>query len=175
MNGIGLRAIVLGAIAGRAARVVRRSGTIVARCARRGHLALGAAVLLLAWADTGSAGDFENGRQLYGKLCARCHGQIAEQRQGAAPLGPLHRAVMTTLGPGLSGVYGRPAGTVPGYRYSNAFRKVAAGLVWDTPTLDRWLANSQAMIPGSYMFLEVEPGSRGEIIHYLAATSRYQG
>jgi cytochrome c len=80
---------------------------------------------------------------------------------------------MLPLGPNLTGVYGRPAGAVAGYRYSDAFRAVAADLTWDDHTLDRWLADSRAMIPGTYMLVKIAPAERAAIIAYLKAnTSR---
>jgi hypothetical protein len=52
--------------------------------------------------------------------------------------GPLHR-----------GVFGRRAGSVAGYNYSPALRQ--AGFVWDTATLDAWLKNPEALVPGQRM------------------------
>jgi cytochrome c len=132
---------------------------------------------LLVWAGIGTApaGAAEDGRALYAKHCARCHGSIDETRSGALGRGRFLPAVMTPLGPNLTGIYGRRAGTVPGYRYSNAFRKAARGLVWQADSLDRWLANSQAMIRGSYMFFKLERPARSRIIRYLEAYSPYDG
>ncbi len=46
---------------------------------------------------------------------------------------------------------------------------------WRADNLDRWLADSQAMICGSYMFFKLEQPERGKIIHYLEAYSRFEG
>jgi cytochrome c len=115
-----------------------------------------------------------DGRQTYMSQCARCHGQITET-QGW--LGPerIQPAVMAPQGPNLTGVYGRPAGTYPGFRYSDAFRKAADGLVWNDAALDRWIANSQAMVRGSYMFTTVpDAKARREVIDYLRTYARYR-
>src|SRR5215469_6899237 len=52
-------------------------------------------------------------------------------------------------GPGLGGVDGRKAGTVPGFRYSRAMRR--CGIVWDGKSLDAYLADPQGLIPGNTM------------------------
>ncbi len=69
----------------------------------------------------------------------------------------------------------RCRGAIPGSRYSNAFREAAQGLIWQADSLDRWLADSQAIIRGSYMFFKLERPERGRIIRYLEAYSRYDG
>jgi cytochrome c len=81
---------------------------------------------------------------------------------------------MAPIGPNLSGIYGRPAGAVPGFRYSNAFRAATQGLVWDAATLDRWIADSQAFARGSYMFQKTAEPQRGRIVAYLERYSRYK-
>jgi cytochrome c len=53
------------------------------------------------------------------------------------------------VGPALNGVIGRPAGTYPGYNYSAATRK--SGLVWDEPTLARYLRSPRGVISGTRM------------------------
>ncbi len=120
------------------------------------------------------AADHAEGRQLYVDVCAKCHGALAERRTSGLARDLLILVVAPPLGPNLSGIFGRSAGTVEGFRYSNAFRKKAAGLVWDEPTLDRWLTDSQRMIRGSYMFLKVAQPARGKIIAYLKAYGRHQ-
>ena len=52
-------------------------------------------------------------------------------------------------GPPLTGVIGRRAGSLPDYPYSEALR--ASGLVWDAKTLARFIADPQAVAPGSRM------------------------
>ena len=158
-----------------------RAGKRGSPWSRRGIARLTAAFVMAtvttAWMGLGAvrAGEAEDGRALYAKHCARCHGTIDETRSGALGQGRFLPAVMTPLGPNLTGIYGRPAGAVAGYRYSNAFRKAARGFIWNADSLERWLANSQAMIRGSYMFFKLEQPERGKIIRYLKAYSRYDG
>jgi cytochrome c2 len=79
-------------------------------------------------------------------------------------------AVAPPYGPSLRGVYGRQAGTVPGFAYSRAFKQILQGVVWDRSTLDRWIADSQAWVPGSLMFYkQPDPDIRRKIITYLEA------
>ncbi len=132
-----------------------------------------ALVVAAVW-QVGAAPAGAAGLALYGKHCVRCHGTIDATRSGARGQGRFLPAVMTPLGPNLTGIYGRPAGTIPGYRYSNAFREAAQGLIWNADSLDRWLANSQAMIRGSYMFLKLKQPDRGKIIRFLGTYSRFE-
>ena len=48
--------------------------------------------------------------------------------------------------PSLCGVLDRPAGHGPGFRYSTA--NIAAGLVWNLPTLDRSHCSATSVVPG---------------------------
>jgi cytochrome c len=64
------------------------------------------------------------------------------------------------------GVVGRRAGTVAGYVYSKALRN--SGLTWDEPTLDRWLTDPGALVPGTKMFYNVQSAQdRADIIAFL--------
>ena len=79
-------------------------------------------------------------------------------------------AVAPPYGPSLRGVYGRQAGTVPGFAYSRAFKNILQGVVWDRGTLDVWIMDSQAWVPGAMMFYkQPDPDIRRKIITYLEA------
>jgi cytochrome c len=42
-------------------------------------------------------------------------------------------------------------------------------LVWDAPTLDRWLTNPSALVPGTKMFFKIDDAQqRADLIAYLA-------
>ena len=70
------------------------------------------------------------------------------------------------VGPNLYGVFGRAAGTSPGYNHSPALKN--SGLTWDEATLDAYLASPQATIPGTRMPMgEPDPVKRAEIIAFL--------
>ena len=94
------------------------------------------------------AGDPSRGKTLY-QACQACH-SIDEN-----DLGPKHR-----------GVVGRPAGSIADYVYSAALK--SSGLTWDEATLDRWLTNPSALVPGTKMFFQVaDAQNRADIIAYL--------
>ena len=97
----------------------------------------------------GPQGDATRGKTLY-QNCTACHSIDDDD------IGPRHR-----------GVVGRNAGTVPGYAYSPALK--ASGIVWNPTTLDRWLTNPSAMVPGTKMFFLIDnPQNRADIIAYLS-------
>jgi cytochrome c len=94
------------------------------------------------------AGDPGRGKTLY-QACEACH-SVDEN-----DLGPKHR-----------GVVGRRAGSVADYNYSVALKN--SGLTWDAPTLDRWLTNPSALVPGTKMFFQIsDPQSRADVIAFL--------
>jgi cytochrome c len=93
-------------------------------------------------------GDPSRGKTLY-LACQACH-SIDEN-----DLGPKHR-----------GVVGRPAGRIVDYAYSAALK--SSGLIWDEATLDRWLTNPSALVPGTKMFFQVgDAQNRADIIAFL--------
>ncbi len=79
--------------------------------------------------------DLERGKILF-YACRACH------RLGTA--GPPRE------GPDLAGLFGRVAGTAPGYeRYSAALRE--AGFEWTAARLDAWLKDPNGFLPGNRM------------------------
>ncbi|MEP6548768.1 MAG: c-type cytochrome [Gammaproteobacteria bacterium] len=93
-------------------------------------------------------GDAGRGNVLY-QACEACH-SIDEN-----DLGPRHR-----------GVVGRAAGSIADYSYSKALKN--SGLTWDEATLDRWLTNPSALVPGTKMFFQLGTAQdRADIIAYL--------
>jgi len=93
-------------------------------------------------------GDPARGKTLY-QACAACH-SIDEN-----DVGPKHR-----------GVVGRRAGSVADYAYSPALKR--SELAWDEATLDRWLTNPSALVPGTKMFFKLDdPQARADVIAYL--------
>jgi cytochrome c len=108
-------------------------------------VSLAAAAALAADLPTG---DPSRGKALY-QGCAACH-SVDEN-----DLGPRHR-----------GVVGRPAGSIADYNYSAALK--SSGLTWDEATLDRWLTNPSALVPGTKMFFKIDDAqSRADVIAYL--------
>ncbi|MEH3108027.1 MAG: cytochrome c family protein [Sphingomonas fennica] len=97
-------------------------------------------------------GDPGRGQTLFA-ACRTCHSDVAGGNR---------------TGPSLFAVVGRPAGTVPGFHYSPANR--ASRLVWDAPTLFRYLLDPQATVPGTFMSYGgmADPQARADVIAYLA-------
>jgi cytochrome c len=99
-------------------------------------------------ADAAPNGDAAHGKALY-QGCQACH-SIEDN-----DLGPKHR-----------GVVGRRAGSVEGYSYSTALKN--SNLTWDEATLNSWLTNPSALVPGTKMFFKIDdPQARADIIAYL--------
>jgi cytochrome c len=107
-----------------------------------------------ALAEDSLHGDAAHGQQLYESRCIACHSPDANR------VGPMHR-----------GVFGRKAGSVPGYAYSTALKN--AGFVWDAAKLDAWLTDPQALVPGQKMNFKVaKPQDRADLIAYLKTLTR---
>ena len=114
-------------------------------------LALAASGLAISAAR--AAGDANNGSALYDEKCTGCHSLDANR------VGPMHR-----------GVYGRKAGSVRDFDYSDALKRAA--VVWDEATLDRWLSGPPDFVPGSKMGFRVgSPADRADLIAFLRAES----
>lgn len=95
------------------------------------------------------AGDATRGKMLYDSRCSACHAPDGNRE------GPAHR-----------GVFGRKAGSAPNFAYSEAVKN--SGVVWNEKTLDKWLTNPEAFIPGQEMgFLVPDAADRADIIAYL--------
>jgi len=73
-------------------------------------------------------------------------------------------------GPRLQGVYGRTAGTVDSFTYSDALKK--SKLVWNDDTLEKWLTDTEKLVPGNEMAFHVENAAeRRRIIAFLKQNS----
>jgi cytochrome c oxidase assembly protein subunit 11 len=101
--------------------------------------------------------DAGHGQQLFGERCAVCHGLDINK-----------------AGPMLGGIFGRKAGSTPGYTYSPALRD--AGVSWSADNLDRWLIDPDKFLAGTRMPVRVPDASaRRDIIAYLQKESRQTG
>ena len=68
------------------------------------------------------------------------------------------------------GVFGRRAGSAAGYDYSPALK--AAAIVWDAASLDAWLTNPEALVPGQRMGYSVpEARDRDDLLAFLCRSS----
>ena len=70
------------------------------------------------------------------------------------------------IGPSLAGMFGRKAGTVPGYSYTPEMKDM--GVTWTEANLDKYLTDPQAMVSDTTMALiPLSPADRAAIIAYL--------
>lgn len=99
------------------------------------HVLFGAVmgVALFAGVAGAQAGDAAAGEKVYGQ-CKACHSLEAGKKG---------------VGPSLAGVFGRKAGTVEGFAYSEPMK--AYGQVWDEQTLAAYAKDPKAVVPGGKM------------------------
>jgi cytochrome c len=110
-------------------------------------------VVCITMAVAASTKDPERGREAFEKRCTGCHA-----------------LEKVKLGPPLRGVYGRKAGKDPQFTYSDAVKN--ASVTWDESTLDRWLNDTESVIPDNDMSFRLnDPAERANIIAYLKQLS----
>jgi cytochrome c len=112
-----------------------------------------AAAVLCGAAVPATAADPAAGEKAFA-VCRACH-KVGEGAKNG-------------VGPTLNGVVGRAAGSVEGYKYSDAMKN--AGVTWDEANLAEYLKNPKQKIAGNKM---VFPGVKddtklADIIAYLA-------
>ena len=100
-------------------------------------------------------GDADRGAAIFDDICADCH-TITKG-------GTNHR------GPNLFGVFGKPAGQVPNFVYSDANRGSHA--VWNAATLEVYLTEPRTFMPGTNMKFKglPAPDDRADVIAFLAS------
>jgi cytochrome c len=82
-----------------------------------------------------------------------------------------HSLDKNSIGPKHRDVFGRKAGSVPDYNYSAALK--SSNIVWDETTLDQWLTNPQALVPGTKMMYSVaDTKDRADLIAFLKEKAR---
>lgn len=87
--------------------------------------------------------------------CAACHSIRADDQDSPAP--------------NLRGVVGRRAGSLEDFPYSDGMRAAGRrGMVWDEATLARFLADPDAVVPGTDMpFQGGSAAERAAVIAWL--------
>jgi cytochrome c len=112
-----------------------------------------AAIAAMAMPLTAAAAD-EDLEITFNDHCRECHSFLKGDNR---------------LGPSLYGVVGRKAGLEPGYGYTQSLKD--SGVTWDEPTLDKWIANPGAVVPGNGMSPPyggvADPEIRKRIIAFL--------
>jgi cytochrome c len=95
-----------------------------------------------------------DGKALFEKRCGGCHALDRDKE------GPRH-----------GGVYGRVAGTIDSFQYSEALK--SSRIKWTEETLDKWLTDTEKLVPNNDMTFHVErTDERSEIIAYLKNPSK---
>ena len=104
--------------------------------------------------------DLDDGQSKFA-LCKSCH-TITE---GGPDL----------VGPNLYGVFGRKAGTKPGFAYSEALK--ATGITWDADQIDRWITDPRKVAQGTKMTYAgmSDPESRRDLVAYLKVATTTKG
>ncbi|HEY1751825.1 MAG TPA: cytochrome c family protein [Caulobacteraceae bacterium] len=96
--------------------------------------------------------DLSNGEAKFA-LCRSCH----TTSQGGEDM----------TGPNLWGVFGRKAGSEPGFNYSDGMKQ--AGWTWDADRIDTWITNPRGVLPGTkmtYVGMQ-DPTDRRDVIAFL--------
>jgi cytochrome c len=100
-----------------------------------------------------NGGDPQRGKELFEKRCGGCH-SLEKDKEG----------------PRLGNVFGRKAGTVPTFKYSDSLK--SAQVVWDEASLDRWLVDTESVIPDNDMTFHVpKADERADLIQFLRVSS----
>ena len=113
-----------------------------------------AALLAAPAAYADANGDAANGKELFmASGCPACHGVTKEDN--------------SKVGPNLVGVVGRQAGTTQSLLGPSENLK-KYGVIWNADTLDEFLANPDAKVPGTPMSAALaDPQQRADVIAYL--------
>jgi cytochrome c len=110
----------------------------------------------LVGADAGSPSpsDVAAGREIY-ERCGACHSLEIDR------VGPRH-----------CGLFGRRAGSIPGFAYSDAMRN--SGIVWNRQTLDVFLADPLGTVPGTFMTYAgiQDRDERAQLLAFLEVATR---
>jgi cytochrome c len=108
------------------------------------------------FASTGAvfaADDPAAGKQVFDNECSACHSRDPNEQLS---------------GPSLKGIVGRKSASLEDFDYSPAMQ--AANKTWDPATLNTYLIDPQARVPGTKMLYPglKDAGQRGALVAYLA-------
>jgi cytochrome c len=89
--------------------------------------------------------------------CAACHSLEPDENK---------------QGPSLAGIFGRKAGTVEDFNYSDANKN--SGIVWDEAILRKYLPDPQSIVPGTKMVFPglKDPKQVEDVIAYLKEATK---
>jgi cytochrome c len=92
------------------------------------------------------------------RVCAACHSLDPDRNM---------------TGPSLANLWGRKAGSLPGFdRYSDALK--ASGIIWDDRSLDAWLTNPDRMVPDNEMPFDgiKDERARADLLAFLKEATK---
>lgn len=113
-------------------------------------LALGGSSAVLA------EGDVKAGSELFQAQCAACHSD---------------QPGVNGIGPSLSGLSGRKAGTLAGYTFTSALQN--SGLSWDAKTFDEFMTDPAKAVPGTAMAVMLpEATERSNLFAYFESLKK---
>lgn len=99
------------------------------------------------------SGNAERGERVFNQQCKNCH--------------TVGKGGAQTLGPNLSGMFGRKAGTIEGFKPSDPMKD--SGIVWDDVTVAEYLRDPKGRVPGTIMAHAglKRPEQLADVIAYL--------
>jgi cytochrome c len=101
----------------------------------------------------GQAQPISKGQELFERRCGGCHALDRDKE-----------------GPRLRGVYGRTAGSLDSFQYSDALKN--SKITWNEESLEKWLTDPERLVANNDMAFHLEnSGERREIIAYLKENS----
>jgi cytochrome c len=107
-------------------------------------------------------------------VAARADGDAARGEARFQDCAACHRleAGANNVGPSLRGLFARKAGEIVDFRYSPAIKR--SGIVWTPETLDRFITDPQALVPGNRMPYAgmANASDRADLIAYLSKASQ---
>ena len=112
-----------------------------------------AVIVGLATQASAQSGDPARGQRVFNQQCRACH---TLDKDGAS-----------TVGPNLHGVFGRKAGTAPGFAFSEAMK--TSGIVWDDKTMAEYNRDPKGKVAGTKMVFGgiKQAGQLDDLLAYL--------
>jgi cytochrome c len=122
----------------------------------RSKAALACLIVLIPGIVNARPADAKNGKVLF-ERCAACHSLEPNK---------------SDLAPSLAGVFGRKAASLEDFRYSTAMKQ--SNVTWDERTLDIFIADPQAFIPGNRMPFDglKDKADREDLLAYLKLATK---
>lgn len=100
-------------------------------------------------ASLSGPGDAARGKTVFEKRCTGCHAMEGDRE-----------------GPRLAGVFGRKAGSVPGFDYSAGLKN--SGITWNEATLEKWLSDPDSLVKDTTMDFHVPKAQeRSDLVAYF--------